>query len=555
MKAFLSWLHATDERKGWRIALIALVVLSAGFGLRDPWPPNEPSLALMARDMADSGEWLIPYLAGEPFSGHPPFAIWLQAAFYDTLGSLRLSFLLPALLASLGTLWLVYDLAKKLWGPRTGRLAAMALLCSFQFMVQAHRGHVDAVLMFWSTLALYSMLQYMLLENTRRWLSLAGVAMGFGVLTKGVGYLPALMLIPYAWMYRNNWQGLPRQRQFEAFWLIAIGGFTVVLAWALPALGFVSGADDAALDRFRRDLLINLTGGVELLDVNDRRPWWYLPVQALVLWLPLTLMLPWKLKIWRDRLRAQDALIGLLLGYILLSLLIFSLLPGKHGVQLLVLLPAMALLMAPYMGGLWWRPGVQRLSVAALWIISALAIGIGVLGHEPQLWPALLDRPADVPNLLWNFLLTLGGSGLLISVALRGRPRALGLPVFFFLGWMLLGYWAYPSLNDLRTPRSVISQAQQHVAAQEPVTSWNWSPQLELFSGDMDLHKAAGAPQALAWQQRHPGAWLLVDEAQLHAVLGPAVQSWELYRLGRRHKIDWVLARPAIAGSRTHSEG
>lgn len=549
LKSILAWLNANDTRKGWRIALIALVVLSAGFGLRDPWPPSEPSLALMARDMADSGEWLIPYLAGEPFSSHPPFAIWLQAAFYDTLESLRMSFLLPALLASLGTLWLVYDLAKKLWGPRTGRLAAMGLLCSFQFMVQAHRGHVDAVLMFWSTLALYSLLQYMLIENTRRWLTMAGVAMGFGVLTKGLGYLPALMLIPYIWMYRRRWQGLPRGRQLSAFWLVAAGGLAVVLAWTLPALGFVSGADDAALDNFRRNLLLNLTGGSELLDVNSPRPWWYLVGQALVLWLPLTLMLPWKLRIWRDRLRAQDALIGLLLGYLLLSFVIFSLLPGKHGVQLLMLLPAMALLMAPYMGGLWWRPGVQRLSVITLWLFSCAALAAGWLGHQPQLWPDSLDLPADVPALLWNFLLTLGGLGLLISLVLRGRPRAMGLPVFFFAGWLLMGFWAYPALNDLRTPHHVFAQAETHLPEQARLASWNWSVQMDLFSDKYPLERLSAPAQADAWLASHPQGWLLVDASQLHARADVTARTWEIYPLGRRYSIDWVLARPDTAAT------
>ena len=550
MKAFFSWLDATDERKGWRIALIALVVLSAGFGLRDPWPPNEPALALMAKHMADSGQWLIPYLAGQPFAEHPPFAIWLQAAFYDTLNSLRLSFLIPALLASLGTLWLVYDLAKTLWGPRTGRFAAMALLCSFQFMVQAHRGQVDAVLMFWTTLALYSLLQYMLIENTRKWLTLAGVAMGFGVLTKGVGYLPALMVMPYIWMHKQQWSSLPAGRQLRAFWALPVSMLVIVLAWALPALGFVSGADDAALDQFRRDLLINLAGGVSMLDVNDRRPWWYLPVQAVLLWLPLTLMLPWKFRIWRDRLRAQDALIGLLLGYIILSLLIFSVLPGKHGVQLLVLLPAMALLMAPYMGGLWWRPGVQRLSVLCLWAISLLAIVAGGLGHKEHLWADVIHRPDDVPNLLWNFLLALGLLGIVISVALRGRSRALGLPVFFFVGWLMLGYWAYPSLNDLRTSRVIFSNADEFVGADEQLGTWNWSPQLELFSENRSFTALPSQNAAFEWLKQQPNRWLLVDQLQLNRQLEARGGSWEQHPLGIRHDVPWVLARPlAISGA------
>ncbi len=545
MKALFRWLNETDEGKGWRIALIAVLVLSAGLGLRDPWPPDEPALALMARDMAATGEWLIPYLAGEPFAQHPPFAIWLQAAFYSTTGSMRLSFLLPALLASLGTLWLVFDLARQLWGPRTGRLAAAALLCSLQFMVQAHRGHVDAVMMFFSTLALYSLLQYMLLENTRRWLTVAGVAIGFGVLSKGLGYLPLLIILPYLWISRQAWPELPPGRSLRAFWAVPASALVVVLAWVLPALGFVSGADDAALDSFRRELLRNLTGGASLLDMSSRQPWWYLPVQALVLWLPLTLMLPWKLKIWRDRLRAQDPQIGLLLGYVLITLIIFSVLPGKHGVQLLVLLPPTALLMAPYLGGLWWRPGVQRLSVATVWGFSLFAIGLGLVGHESELWAGKVPYPTDIPNLLWNFLLTLGVCGIVISLLVRGRSRALGLPVFFFVGWLLLGYWAYPSLNEVRSSRVIFAQAEQILDADAQLATWNWSPQFEL-SASRPLHRLDGPQEALAWVHAAPDRWLISSVAQMQALNLEAADAGvlDIRPLGLRHKVDWGLGRP-----------
>ncbi len=546
MKRIFDWLNGSDERKGWRIALIALAVLSAGLGLRDPWPPDEPALALMAAHMADSGEWLIPYLGGEPFAEHPPFAIWLQAAFYDATHSLRLSFLLPALLACFGTLWLVYDLARQLWGPRTGRLAATALLCSFQFMLQAHRGQVDAVLMFWTTLALYSLLQYMLLEHTRKWLTLAGVAMGFGVLTKGVGYLPALIILPYAWMLRKQWPGLPAGRALSDFWTVAVSALVVVLAWTLPALGFVSGADEAGLDDFRRRLLVNLLGGASVLDPQVPQSWWYLPIQALVLWLPLSLVLPWKLRIWRQRLAARDPFIGLLLGYLILALGLFSLLPGKHGVQLLVLLPAMALLMAPYLGGVWWRPGVQRLSVACLWALSLSTIALGLIGHEEELWQGKVPYPDDLPNLLWNFLLTLGVAGLVISFALRGRRRALGLPTFFFVGWLMLGYWAYPTLNQVRTSKIVFAGVERIVEEEAELATWNWMPQLALFAS-RPLQRLGSVEEGAGWVQAAPGRWLLIDSRDLPALQALAAQpAWETHALPLRHRVPWSLARPRL---------
>jgi hypothetical protein len=48
----------TDARTDlfWLIGL-ALVMVGAGFGLRDPWPADEPRFALIARDMVRTGRW------------------------------------------------------------------------------------------------------------------------------------------------------------------------------------------------------------------------------------------------------------------------------------------------------------------------------------------------------------------------------------------------------------------------------------------------------------------------------------------------------------------
>ena len=61
--------------------LIALLVLGAGLGLRDPWPADEPRFALVARQMIESGNWLFPHRGPELYSGKPPLFVWLQAAF------------------------------------------------------------------------------------------------------------------------------------------------------------------------------------------------------------------------------------------------------------------------------------------------------------------------------------------------------------------------------------------------------------------------------------------------------------------------------------------
>src|SRR5690606_24286947 len=88
------------------IAALAVAVLFAGIGLRDPWPADEPRFAQVAREMVESGRWLFPTRGGEFYPDKPPVFMWLIALFYQITGQLRIAFLLPSALAGLGTLWL-----------------------------------------------------------------------------------------------------------------------------------------------------------------------------------------------------------------------------------------------------------------------------------------------------------------------------------------------------------------------------------------------------------------------------------------------------------------
>ena len=95
-------------------------MLGAGLGLRDPWPADEPRFVLVAKQMVESGDWLFPHRGTELYSDKPPLFMWLQAAAYALFGNWRVAFLLPSLLAALGTLWLRVDLGRRLWTRRVG---------------------------------------------------------------------------------------------------------------------------------------------------------------------------------------------------------------------------------------------------------------------------------------------------------------------------------------------------------------------------------------------------------------------------------------------------
>lgn len=149
---------------GW-LLLIALMVLGAGLGLRDPWPADEPRFALIAKEMVESGQWLFPMRGGEIYPDKPPLFMWGIAIGYLLTGSIKVAFLLPSLLAGLLTIVLVWDLGRRLWNPATGFMAGLLLLFTVQFTLQAKTAQIDALVTCFITLGVYGFMRFLLCEG------------------------------------------------------------------------------------------------------------------------------------------------------------------------------------------------------------------------------------------------------------------------------------------------------------------------------------------------------------------------------------------------------
>ena len=65
---------------------VAITLLFAGLGLRDPCPADDPRFALVAKQMVESGQWLFPMRGDELYPDKPPLLMWLQAVFLTLTG-------------------------------------------------------------------------------------------------------------------------------------------------------------------------------------------------------------------------------------------------------------------------------------------------------------------------------------------------------------------------------------------------------------------------------------------------------------------------------------
>ncbi len=439
---------------------LGLLLLATGIGLRDPWPADEPRFALIARDMVESGEWLFPRVGGDLYHDKPPMFFWLIAAAYALTGSLRLSFLLPSLLAALGTLVLVYDLTRRLWNREAGLWAALVLLFTLQFTLQAHLAQIDATLCFFTALSLYGLLRHLLLKGGWRWYILGGFAAGIGVITKGVGFLPLLVLVPYAYARWRKWP-LPNLAATPARWGSAAIAFVGAIGlWLVPMLIAVAVSDDPTLEAYRDEILFQQTVSRYATAWHHQKPfYYYLPVM-LTLWLPFVVLFPWLLPRWIERLRARDARILVLLGWVVLVLLFFSVSPGKRGVYILPALPALAIASGEWLRGLWQRADVQRAGavMALLVVLATAAAFIYLTWFAPERAAELKDQYG------LRFLVPLAAIAVLDSMALLAcgvRRGVLAGAWVLGLTWLVVSLAILPQMNAARSAARFVAHLEK----------------------------------------------------------------------------------------------
>lgn len=534
---------AADRRALAWLLLVALLVLGAGIGLRDPWPSDEPRFALVAKTMVDSGDWLFPRRGSELYPDKPPMLMWLQAASYLMVREWRLAFLLPSLLAGLGTLVLVWDLARRLWhSPRAGLLAAVGVLSALMFSFQFKRAQIDPLVTFEITLACYALARHLLLGPSWRWYLFGCFVAGLGVITKGVGVIALLMLLPYALARRAGWTGLgqaqaqvPQHAPGDA-WRWAAGLPTLLLAMALWLVPMVSVAlwrgQPEYLD-YMRNILFDQTARRYAGQVGGHygKGWWYFIPVLLLHFFPLSLAYGAGARDALAGWRARDGRLAVLLGWCALVFLFFTFAAGKREVYVLPMLPMLAVALAPTLLRIEQAAWLRRTALA-------LAVGLGVLftglagwalsGRWHRLEATMLERGLHADELQPIFWWVAAAGALFLVAAAVGQVRRGAHALLAGLGlfWVVWGVGVAPRANHSVTSAELMLAVDRIAGPQGEVGMVAWKEQNLLMSPRPLTDFGFRAPpavqfeRAVVWLNEAPAQrWIFARHDEVHACL------------------------------------
>ncbi|HVR81957.1 MAG TPA: glycosyltransferase family 39 protein [Luteimonas sp.] len=555
-------LKTRASRDTWLFWIVALLVLGAGLGLRDPWPADEPRFALAAKQMVESGDWLFPHRGIELYSDKPPLFMWLQAAAYTIFGNWRVAFLLPSLLAALGTLWCVVDLGKRLWTRKVGLYAGWALLFALQFTYQAKKAQIDPLVTFWITLANYGLLRHFLSTrhdpqpDWKMWM-LGWFAAGLGTITKGVGVLALAMLLPAMFASLRGWRDI-RTPLRDARVLLGPLAFVVAAAiWLVPMLAAALSQHDPAYRAYLDDILFHQTAGRYAKSWDHPQPFWYHLGVMLTMWLPPLLALPWALPAWKRRLQRKDARYLLPLAWWVLIVVFFSIPGGKRDVYILPALPMACLALAPLLPGIVRKLWAQRLAFAfgTAFALVALALGIVMLSGSPKFEQTLIvERGLSLAQAhAGAWLLVAIASWGIGSLLWFGRRRAIaGLCTLLAGLWVLYGVVAYPLLNDSSSAHGLMLDAGRRIGPDAELGLVAWKEQNLLMADRPATTFGFVTPwpqqlrRGIAWQAQAPQhRWLLVQDA----ALPPCVDRSRAEPIGlANRRAWWLLPATAVVG-------
>ncbi len=202
--------HPITPTKATFLALLCAVWVITGLVGHDPWKPEDAHSFGLVYHILQSGDWLVPTIAGESYMDKPPL-FYMTAAVFAKLFSPWLALHDGARLASgfYTALTLLFTglAGRELFGSGRGWAAAIILIGCLGMLVSAHQLLTDLALLTGIAMMLYGFALSM--RHPAAAGALLGTGVGMGFMAKGFIAPMMFLLISAALLLFRNWRIRP----------------------------------------------------------------------------------------------------------------------------------------------------------------------------------------------------------------------------------------------------------------------------------------------------------------------------------------------------------
>lgn len=471
--------YLIESRWAWLATTLAtLFMLLGGRALNEP---DEGRYAEIAREMLETGNWLVPHLWYVPHLDKPPVTYWAVAASMRVFGQNEWAVRLPLALAGLSGILAAYFFARTIANRRAAIWSALILQSCALYFLMGRMLTTDMILTQFLAWMVYCGWRGWLsagdhnLRRTLAWLAGGWLCGALGFLTKG----PVAILIPLAALLALVGYRWKEARPRNTWLLALLITMPLFIAAILPWFLTVFQAAPDCFDYMVKGQVVGHTMGTTIK--NRSAPAYFFVIILLAGFLPWTLLLGglWRQLNWRQWPARHQELWIVLTIWAGLTFIIFSLTKAKLPAYILPMFVPLAVLC----GCRWFgESGLVDSVRMSPWLGRSIALLPAlILFAIPIIFLAVFK----VKGRPWQWLVLAGGILLAALTLWRGRRWTLEQTMFSTLAQMLGVYFIFgliiPTVDtQLRANQTLKPLAEQLKKAYRPgdtLICWGGFPQ------------------------------------------------------------------------------
>jgi 4-amino-4-deoxy-L-arabinose transferase-like glycosyltransferase len=372
------------------VGVVGISVLAAFWGLGSRALGNhEAYVGVAARNMIESGDWVVPIFNGETRLQKTPLPYWLAAITAKAAGRMnefivRLPNAAMAVLSAMAIFYFVYERL----GFRSGAIAAIVWSSSLCYINYSHTGRPEMGLVCFVAIAMLSFYSGIKSQSRKKqilFMLVFWASFGLAMLAKGPA--PLLLVIPAIFIYFlifKQWKLIPK--------LLPIAGVILFLLIVLPWPMAVLRTEAGAIEVWKNEFLGRAAGEY----AAGSKPFYYYFGVMFLFFLPYSAFIPFAAaapfyKIWEQK---RDAIVYHWLWFFA-GIIVMSVCGGKRPHYILPMMPAMAVLTGIILEDMLFVRKVYGRKFSAIFSLAYMIVLLGWLSAIIFILPGIESKEDD----------------------------------------------------------------------------------------------------------------------------------------------------------------